>query len=350
MRRLRLRCVSGPRRGQEFIFSGPRVRIGRSRDNDLVLAQGDAPASSARHAEAVLERGRWSIVDSGSTNGTYVNGVQIKSRPIGAGDILTFGDDQFLVYGRSRLAWSTAAAVAVIAVASLAAFTARRRVPLPYEQMAATAARGSYEIAVDDHGRRSIVGTAFAVDRGGVLATNAHVANVLQQRHAIGNDPAVRAVAVRSDSFDARRIVAVVLDPEWREGSLKADAALVQLEPGPPLAPLPLADAAALQRLQRGTTVATFGFPAISTDPQHPRGRMTTDVIGDVRGEYIETGLAIAPGTSGSPVFDDTGVVVAIVAGGDFVRDGAGQLTPSGTKVNWAISIDRLSRLLASAH
>ena len=29
---LRLRAVAGARRGQEFIFSGPRVRIGRSRD------------------------------------------------------------------------------------------------------------------------------------------------------------------------------------------------------------------------------------------------------------------------------------------------------------------------------
>jgi S1-C subfamily serine protease len=110
--------------------------------------------------------------------------------------------------------------------------------------------------------------------------------------------------------------------------------------------PLPLADDASFRRLQRGTSVASFGFPAVSTDAQHPRGRLSTDIVGDVRGEYVQAGLAIAPGTSGSPVFDQHGAVVAVVAGGDFVKGTNGALTPSGSQANWAISIERVRELL----
>lgn len=348
MRRLRLRCVSGTRRGQEFIFSGPRVRIGRSRDNDLVLPQDDTPASSAHHAEAVLDAGRWWLADAGSTNGTYVNGIPIARRRLAAGDVLGFGDDQFVVGSRGGPAWSTITLIAVLTVASAAAFTAGRRTPAPFEQIAATAARATYAIAVDDRGRRSIVGTAFAVDPSGLLGTNAHVADALRERNAFGRNPAIAAVAIRSDSFDARRVVAAILDPEWKPGSLKGDAALLRLEPGPPIAPLTLSTASGFERLERGTTVATFGFPAVSTDPRRPRGRLAVDVVGDVRGEYIEAGLAIAPGTSGSPVFDSDGSVVAIVAGGDFVRGEDGVLAPSGSRVNWAISVERVRALLGA--
>ncbi len=346
MRRLRLRCVSGPKRGQEFIFSGPRVRIGRSRDNDLVLPQTDAPASSARHAEAFLETGRWWLADVGSTNGTYVNGLPITRRRLVPGDVLAFGDDQFVV-GRGRtLAWSTVAGAAVLIVAVAAAFTANRRPADPLQQIGVTAARATYAVALDQNGSRTIVGTAFAVDPGGLLATNAHVANALQERSALGQSRELRAVAVRSDSFETHRVLSAIVDPDWQPGSIKADAALLRLEPGPPIATVALGDADAFWALERGATIATFGFPAVSTDVRRPRGRLTTDVVGDIRGEFIETGLAIAPGTSGSPVFDSDGAVVAMVAGGDFARGEDGVLAPTGTRANWAISVERIRRLL----
>ena len=78
-----------------------------------------------------------------------------------------------------------------------------------------------------------------------------------------------------------------------------------------------------------------------------PRGRLAVDVVGDVRLPYVEVGLMIAPGTSGSPVFDDTGSVVGIVVGGDFVSasDGRGR-RPSGTGVNWVLAVTALRELL----
>jgi S1-C subfamily serine protease len=90
----------------------------------------------------------------------------------------------------------------------------------------------------------------------------------------------------------------------------------------------------------------SFGFPAVSTDARRPRGRLALDIVGDVRGEYVEAGLAIAPGTSGSPVFDDRGAVVAMVAGGDFVKGANGALMPTGSQANWAISVERIRELL----
>jgi S1-C subfamily serine protease len=70
------------------------------------------------------------------------------------------------------------------------------------------------------------------------------------------------------------------------------------------------------------------------------------DVVGDVRGNYLEVGLGIAPGTSGSPVFDRTGAVVAIVAGGDFVGGANGMHLPSGSSANWALSAELIRQLL----
>ena len=45
-------------------------------------------------------------------------------------------------------------------------------------------------------------------------------------------------------------------------------------------------------------------------------------------------------------MFDEAGDVVAIVAGGDFVKGQDGALVPSGSRVNWAISAERLREIL----
>src|SRR5262249_37592771 len=147
-----------------------------------------------------------------------------------------------------------------------------------------------------------------------------------------------------------RHIVSAAIHPEWREGSVRNDVAVLGLDAGPPVPALPLAGAFAVQSLRRGTPVAAFGFPAVSTDPLRPRGRLSVDVVADVRDEYLEVGLGIAPGTSGSPVFTESGSVVAIVVGGDFVDDGGGSKRPSGSAANWALSALVLRDFLASRH
>jgi S1-C subfamily serine protease len=145
----------------------------------------------------------------------------------------------------------------------------------------------------------------------------------------------------------ARPVVSAVIHSGWRAGSLNADVALLRLGPGGPRVPtLTLADAAAVGTLRRGTPVAAFGFPAVSTDPANPRGRLSVDVVGDVRGEFLEVGLGVAPGTSGSPVFDRSGLVVGIVVGGDFIEAPSGGTRPTGSSANWALSADTVRQLL----
>jgi S1-C subfamily serine protease len=184
------------------------------------------------------------------------------------------------------------------------------------------------------------------VDAGGLLATNAHIVGALQKRGALPPKPGeIRALAVQSDSYEAREITSASAHPTWREGSIRSDVGLLRLAPGAKLVPLRLAADDAVAALQRGAPLAAFGFPAVSTDPMRPRGRLSVDVVGDVRGEYLEVGLGIAPGTSGSPVFDSSGTVVAIVAGGDFVDAPTG-VRPTGSAANWALRAGAISELL----
>jgi len=338
-----LRSTSGPRRGQELVFSGPRVRIGRSRDNDLILPEREPPLSSGHHAEALLDSsGVWWIIDAGSSNGTRINDIVVRRRELKNGDRLTLGDEHFaVVIGGARpshLVWPLAATVVAAALAVMAvAVIEQLRAKPTFEEVAASAARSVFLIALEENGRRSIVGTAFAVAPGGLLATNAHVASAIARRSAI---------AIQGDTYRAIRVVGTVTHRDWRQGSMRDDVALVRLEAGSDAPPLPLADPSTIAALRRGAPVAAFGFPAVSTDPQRPRGRLSVDVVGDVRGEYLEVGLAIAPGTSGSPVFNQAGAVVAIVAGGDFVDAPNGETRPSGSAVNWALSASLIREML----
>jgi diguanylate cyclase (GGDEF)-like protein len=60
--------------GKRFVLEGPRVRVGRGADNQIVL-EGDSV--SRQHAHFERRGNHWFVVDDGSTNGTYVNEKQI---------------------------------------------------------------------------------------------------------------------------------------------------------------------------------------------------------------------------------------------------------------------------------
>jgi hypothetical protein len=352
---LRLRSIGGGRRGQEFVFSGPRVRIGRSRENDLILPERDNPSSSSRHAEALLDAsGEWCLIDVGSSNGTRINDTSISRQALKSGDRVAFGNELFVVgFGASRRPWLYAGvAAALLTAVGFIIFGIVESRRTPFENVALSAAPSVFLIAIEDGGSRSLVGTSFVVGADGVLATNAHIAAELQRRGALpflqgrsAGAGSARAIAIQGDTFVARRIVSATIAPDWHAGSLRSDVALLRLEPGPALAPLKLADQAAVAGITRGMPIATFGFPAVSTDADKPRGRLSVDVVGDVRGEYLEVGLGIAPGTSGSPVFDGSGAVIGIVAGGDFVTSPDVPPRPTGSSANWALVATVLSDL-----
>ncbi|MCA1592861.1 MAG: FHA domain-containing protein [Acidobacteria bacterium] len=76
-----------------FRPGGKRLNAGRVSDNDLQL---DHPSVSKIHASLVMNReGTLLVADTGSTNGTFVNGRRIaygEARHIEDGDVIGFGD------------------------------------------------------------------------------------------------------------------------------------------------------------------------------------------------------------------------------------------------------------------
>lgn len=69
---------------------GPRIRVGRGRNNELVL---DDPSVSREHAELITttERSGWRVRDLDSTNGIRVNGDRVQAQSLELGDVVTFG-------------------------------------------------------------------------------------------------------------------------------------------------------------------------------------------------------------------------------------------------------------------
>jgi V8-like Glu-specific endopeptidase len=338
---LRLRHLSGPQRGTTVVLRPPRSRIGRSRSNDIILADREGAASSGQHAEAVRLGRQWFIHDLGSSNGTLLNGQRVTRAPFGPGDRLRFGDVECEVLpGRFTPVVVGAAATAALLVLAIVLW---RGASPRFEDVANRIAQSVYMVAVDTPDGRHVVGTAFVVgDR--LLATNAHVADVLQA----SPDAPPRAVVIRSDSEIEQWVTDVYVSAAWRDGSIADDVALLRVSAlAADSPPLRLADDGTLAALTRGRSLATFGFPANGTDPKRPRGRLSVDVLGDVRdGRYLAVGLRIAPGTSGSPIFLPDGVVIGLVAGGDFVESPAGEKSPTGTNVNWGITVTPLQQLI----
>lgn len=67
--------------------------LGRKSDNDIVIPN---PTVSGRHARILTDENRFTLEDLGSTNGSFVNGVQISEQELKDGDVLRFSDAELL--------------------------------------------------------------------------------------------------------------------------------------------------------------------------------------------------------------------------------------------------------------
>lgn len=65
------------------IKSAGTLSIGRTEDNNIIF---ENKFVSSRHAKLSYNGGIWSLIDNGSTNGTYVNGYRVSSKILAAGD------------------------------------------------------------------------------------------------------------------------------------------------------------------------------------------------------------------------------------------------------------------------
>jgi len=74
-RQLRAEIVAGPDAGRMIKRPGPSIRVGTLRDCDVVLHD---PAVSGHHLTLHIEPRGVRVVDAGSRNGTYVDGLRVR--------------------------------------------------------------------------------------------------------------------------------------------------------------------------------------------------------------------------------------------------------------------------------
>ena len=75
-----------------------RITIGRDPSNDVWV---NHPTVSKKHAEVVKQNGRYMVVDLGSTNGTFVNGIRAKRHQLQQLDRIVVGPSELRFEGLS---------------------------------------------------------------------------------------------------------------------------------------------------------------------------------------------------------------------------------------------------------
>ncbi|MEW5959816.1 MAG: FHA domain-containing protein [Chloroflexota bacterium] len=79
----------GPQAGMSFPLTGNQIVIGREEGTDVPLHD---PEASRRHALVSWQGGQYVIEDLGSTNGTFVNGIQLTApQALNPGDSIGIG-------------------------------------------------------------------------------------------------------------------------------------------------------------------------------------------------------------------------------------------------------------------
>ncbi len=73
---------------------GEEVNIGRHDSNDIQL---NVPTVTGKHAIIRTEDKILTIIDLGSTNGTYVNGEKVKQKVLKSGDKIKLGEVELVL-------------------------------------------------------------------------------------------------------------------------------------------------------------------------------------------------------------------------------------------------------------
>ena len=84
----KLVVLKGAQRGQEFVLTGEVIRVGKAPENDIVLSEDTV---SRYHFEIIRDTRGYLIRDLQSTNGTFLDGAEIKEAYLRAGSVITAG-------------------------------------------------------------------------------------------------------------------------------------------------------------------------------------------------------------------------------------------------------------------
>lgn len=119
-----LEGVSAGLQGRRFVLGAGRQTVGRRADNDIVV---DDLSVSASHAWIINQQGHHVIMNTLSTNGTFVNDKRVHQATLKHRDRIRLGQAEFLFMTRepgagtrARPRWIALAALALLALAALA--------------------------------------------------------------------------------------------------------------------------------------------------------------------------------------------------------------------------------------
>jgi hypothetical protein len=108
---------------QRFTLRAGRQAIGRGSDNDIIV---DDPSVSTAHAWIINQHGRYLIMNTLSTNGTFVNDRRIHEASLKHGDHIRLGRAELVFLTREsgatdprRVRWVVVALAALLALSAL---------------------------------------------------------------------------------------------------------------------------------------------------------------------------------------------------------------------------------------
>jgi len=169
-------------------------------------------------------------------------------------------------------------------------------------------------------------GTGFAITSTGYVVTSQHVVASASRVEVVTKDGTRVATVVRMDEANDIAVLKV-------EGSLPA---------------IPVVSS---KSVRLGATVGTVGYPNTTLQGRSPK--LSKGEIGSLAGpgddpRYFQISVAVQPGNSGGPLFDERGNVVGIVAAK--LREEAARATSGSApeNVNYAIKSSFLLAFLES--
>jgi transcriptional regulator with GAF, ATPase, and Fis domain len=91
LRQCKLVVIKGNQRGREFNIASDVIRIGKAEGNDLVLTEDTV---SRVHCEILRDARGYLLRDLQSTNGTFLDGAEVREAYVRAGSVVTVGTVQ----------------------------------------------------------------------------------------------------------------------------------------------------------------------------------------------------------------------------------------------------------------
>jgi S1-C subfamily serine protease len=309
------------------------LTIGRAPESSLVIADDSV---SGFHAVVEVVDGFQTLIDLGSTNGTFVNGARVSRHLLEVGDEVKFGESQFVWNGSElknreevssrflsdlpppsveviasgvkggmrRLAFVGVAGVAVLGfVLGIVLFNSRGTSLVSADELAK---RTVYVSMEDSSGDECWSGSGAVVLDGTYVLTNEHVSSpdTTDRDYADCTELRIGIVEKSSDKPSKFFDVSVV------ESSKTYDLALLKIDLGSssPLTPFKVREG----ELGLDVPIRVIGFPGLGGGTVTLTSGVTSGIDNSEAADYYKVSATINHGNSGGPVVDKEGNLVAI--------------------------------------